>query len=119
MNKGGLDLILPKVDISDLENLIIKNGIVTPCHYDDLKNFTTNQIFNVMHKYGLYTFPTIEVIDFLKEIIQDQIAIEIGAGTGWIGRSLGIPITDLKLQTRQEIKDIYIYAWIYSSNPIS
>lgn len=107
MKKGGVDLMLWREEVPELEKLILKDGLVTPCRYDDLRNFTTNQIGNVMSKYGLYTFPTIEVIKFLQNIVQDQVAIEIGAGTGWIGRSLGIPITDSKLQAREEIQTMY------------
>src|SRR5262245_10991707 len=32
------------------------------------------------HRHGLYSFPTVELVDHLREVIAGRVAIEIGAG---------------------------------------
>lgn len=56
---------------------------------------------------GLYCLPTLELVDFLREQIAGETAIEIGAGHGCIGRALGIPITDSKQQERPDVAAAY------------
>jgi len=56
------------------------------------------------HFYARYCLPTVELIQYLKELIGDQKAIEIGAGCGDLGRHLGIIMTDSFLQERPDIK---------------
>ncbi len=49
---------------------------------------------------GFYCLPTLELIDWLRERVGDELGpgqpsvIEVGAGHGAIGRALGIPTTD-------------------------
>jgi hypothetical protein len=59
-------------------------------HPNDLRAFC--------HYHGMYNLPTDELIAWLKAQIGDQKAIEIGCGNGAIGRALGIPFTDAKIQ---------------------
>lgn len=56
---------------------------------------------------GFYCLPTVELIDWLREQIAGETAIEVGAGHGAIGRALGIPITDSRQQERPEIVALY------------
>ncbi len=63
------------------------------------------QIWANLH--GVYVFPTIELIDWLRAKIAGRKAIEIGAGHGAIGRSLDIPRTDSYIQTTPEVKLYY------------
>jgi hypothetical protein len=56
---------------------------------------------------GFYCLPTQELIDFLRQQIAGEKAIEIGAGHGAIGKALGIPVTDSRQQERPEIKKLY------------
>lgn len=60
-----------------------------------------------MHKYGLYSFPTTELIEYFARIIEGKKAIEIGCGLSIIGRALGIPITDSKMQEWPTVKREY------------
>lgn len=60
------------------------------------------------HHTGRYGIPTIETIAFLKGIIGDRKAIEIGAGNGDFGHHLGIHMTDRKIQDIPEVKMSYI-----------
>lgn len=54
-----------------------------------------------------YGIPTIELIDWLKEIIGSRTAIEVAAGNGDLGWHLGILSTDSYLQTSEAIQQIY------------
>jgi hypothetical protein len=56
---------------------------------------------------GVYQIVTNELLDWLAEEIGEQKAIEIGAGTGAICRSLGITGTDLYLHEEPWIKAYY------------
>ncbi len=49
-------------------------------------------LFGVRH--GIYSFPTVELVERLKEIIAGRDAIEIGAGNGVLAEALDIPATD-------------------------
>ncbi|WP_431102952.1 hypothetical protein [Roseateles noduli] len=62
-------------------------------------NTTTAQewlLFGVRH--GFYSFPTEELVAFLRERIAGRSAIEIGAGHGVLAKELGIPATDNRQQ---------------------
>lgn len=88
--------------------------IVHPLPYDDIKDDTEATLNVVMQALGLYTFPTVELTDWLHSEIDDDptlephTAIEICSGTGWIGRTLGIPTTDSRLQERDDIRQAYL-----------
>lgn len=56
------------------------------------------------HRYGLYSFPTAELVDHLRGFIGDQSAIEIGAGHGVLAEALGIPATDSREQATPEFR---------------
>lgn len=91
-----------------------ENGLVKPVPYDSVKDVGKGNLNIIMQTMGLYTFPTAEVVEFLRGEIDDgdpdyaPDAIEICAGTGWIGRNLDIPITDSHLQEREDIMKAYI-----------
>lgn len=104
--------IHPKLCEDIIKMIINDDGYVQSVPYDKIKNYDTDDLNYVMLIAGLYTFPTTELIEWLREQITDDPdyypdAIEIGAGTGWIGRELEIPATDSKLQDRQDIKERY------------
>jgi len=74
-------------------------------------SFSWDEIRLFMHEYPIYVLPTKELIDTLKTLIAPyRKTIEIGAGTGNIGRNLGIQMTDSYLQTRPDIKAYYALA---------
>lgn len=101
--------IIPNnTDISDIEfQTRVESGFILPIPSKDVEAFGYVKIRAFLHKYGLYTMPTVELIDYFTNIIKGRNAIEIGAGLGVIGRSLGIPTTDSKLLARPEIKAYY------------
>lgn len=87
--------------------------VIRPIPYAEIEKDTEATLNMVMQALGLYTFPTQELVDFLHGEIDDDpelephTAIEICAGTGWLGRSLGIPTTDSRMQERDDIKELY------------
>lgn len=56
---------------------------------------------------GVYSIPTIELVDFLRTRIGGRRAIEIGAGTGELAKALGIPATDNRQQEEPGLKAYY------------
>lgn len=101
-------LFITKQDISDIEAYTgASSGIIRPLPVAEVEKFGWEKIRLFMHVYGLYTLPTVELIDYLAGIVCGKRAIEIGAGMGVIGRSLGIPITDSRMQELPEVKAYY------------
>jgi hypothetical protein len=103
-----ISIIPSDVDISGLEELTCAaTGTIRPIPAGEVEKFDLQALRLFLHKYGLYTMPTTELIDYLAGIIAGKSAIEIGAGLGVIGRSLGIPITDNKMQEWPSVKARY------------
>ena len=101
---GGL---LNNTDISELESFLLKEGKVQNLPYEQLNRFSQNDISVFCHKHAIYQLPTAELINFIQKHIGGESAIEIGSGNGCMGRSLGIPMTDNKMQSLPEIKAYY------------
>lgn len=96
-------------DISKLENVMIgSDGLIKPILFKNAAEFTQDQISIFCVKYGLYQFPTVELIKFLQdEIGAINNAIEIGAGNGCIGRNVGVKMYDSYLQEQPDMKAYY------------
>lgn len=59
------------------------------------------------HYTGIYQFPTVELVERLREIIAGRTAIEIGSGNGVLAEALGIPATDSFQQDNPKYREIY------------
>lgn len=59
------------------------------------------------HRTGLYSFPTVELVECLATLIAGSRAIEIGAGNGVLAEALGIPATDSYQQRKRKYRQIY------------
>jgi hypothetical protein len=59
------------------------------------------------HRAGIYNFPTVELVDRLREMIAGRRAIEIGAGHGVLGQALDIPATDSFMQVKDPWRQVY------------
>ncbi len=95
-------------DISALEELTgATTGLIHPIPAKEVAKFDFLTLRLFLHKWALYTFPTTELIDYLADRIAGKSAIEIGAGLGVIGRALGVPLTDNKMQEWPEIRITY------------
>jgi hypothetical protein len=87
--------ILPNIDVSYLDECLLdqeKRLIVKPASF--YQTIPQENLAIWCHHKGIYCLPTEELIDWLKPHLIPSKTIEVGAGVGTIGRSLGIPITD-------------------------
>lgn len=57
---------------------------------------------------GVYSIPTAELVEYLREVIGDRSAIEVGAGNGVLAAALGIPATDNRMQEDPEVVADYM-----------
>lgn len=62
------------------------------------------------HRHGLYSFPTVELVEYLRTLIGGRTAIEIGAGHGVLAEALGIPATDSRMQEWDKYRALYAAA---------
>lgn len=60
------------------------------------------------HRHGIYSFPTVELVDHLRTVIGGRTAIEIGAGNGVLAAALGIPATDSRQHEKEPFRDLYV-----------
>lgn len=105
---SAVEIEQEKVDLNRVQKIIDQiyggDDKIYPIPYSFIKDDNDDTLNFVMQACALYTFPTYELCEWLNSQIDDDpeyephSAIEICAGTGWIGRQLGIPITDLKAQ---------------------
>jgi hypothetical protein len=94
--------------IRDISNdLLMPNGKLKLLSSLDYAKYTTQELQLFGYKNARYGIPTIELVEYIKTIIGDRSAIEIGSGHGDLGYHLGIPMTDSKIQTTLEIKAYY------------
>lgn len=56
---------------------------------------------------GSYSYPTLELVERLREIVAGRPAIEIGAGHGVLAEALGIPGTDSYQQRAPKYRALY------------
>lgn len=99
---------LPNIDVSYINDLLLDSaGLYQPVHAKELSRIPHAHLQVWALNNAIYQFCTIEMIQWLKKEIEDLSAIEICAGNGIIGRSLGIPTTDGYHQERPEIKALY------------
>lgn len=100
-----------KVIINELMGM---DGRIYPIPYSHIKDDTLDTLNVIMQALGLYTFPTIELCEWLSSQIDDNpefephTALEICAGTGWIGRQLRIPSTDVKNMENPTVQKIML-----------
>jgi hypothetical protein len=100
--------VLSKVDTSAIKRAVLDDdGWIKVLPYSVWMRFSWDEIRQFMHEYPVYVLPTVELIDRLKCLIAGYKAIEIGAGSGNIGRHLGIKMTDSYLQSRKDVRLIY------------
>lgn len=102
--------LLNRSDITYLENLLLDDtGKLKIVSYEFLRDFPQNDISQFCVKHGFYLIPTIELLTFLKEEINEDTdsTIEIGAGNGVMAKTLGIRAFDNFMQERADIRAYY------------
>ena len=121
IRKNGLAAVEIEPDLVNVDrakkivnDLLGSDGCIYPIPYFFIKNDTLDTLNLVMQSLGLYTFPTIELCEWLNSQIDDNpelephSAIEICGGTGWIGRQLGIPSTDIKNMENPIVQEVML-----------
>jgi hypothetical protein len=99
---------LERADISYLERLLLDDGgFLRVVPFVAIRNAPQNDISLFCHKHAVYQIVTTELVEFVGEQIAGFSVIEIGAGNGCLGRELNIPLTDNRMQEREDIKLIY------------
>ena len=98
-----------KEDLSELEEVLLKDGQLQIVSYQDLQQFSQSQISQFCVLHGFYVIPTLQLIEFLHSEIDGNYdkTIEIGAGHGAISRELGIRAVDNFMQEQKGIKELY------------
>lgn len=99
-------IALEKEDIFEIEKELWVDGKLVVKPYSYFRSISENKLKLFMVKYGVYVIPTMELMYWLRSHIRLP-AIEIGSGNGSIGRTLGIPMTDNRLQEKADIKLCY------------
>lgn len=100
--------ILETVDTTYLDSILLDNkGILQPVSMELLSSIpmTHLQIWGVRN--AIYQFVTTEMIEWVKNEIGCLQTIEICAGSGCIGRALGIQSIDKMLQATDEYRFYY------------
>lgn len=91
-------------DYSCIDNILRdSNGDLQLVSAKDVEPIPQHSLSLWCRRNSLYSIVTTELIDWLKEEIGDQKAIEIGAGCNILGKALDIPQTDSYLQNEPEI----------------
>lgn len=110
LNIGGVRArFMPDVDVEPVDELMInRDGLLNVVPSQKLlKEFPAETLTAWCVKRGVYQLPTEELLDWLFRRIAGRNAIEISAGNGVIGRTLGIPTTDSYQQTQPHIASYY------------
>ena len=100
------------VSTDDIRKAMVQpDGFIKVAPAEEWNRFSWDEIRKFMHEYPIYVLPTTELISELIRLTEGyKKTIEIGAGSGNIGRNLGIRMTDSYLQQRKAIRDYYLLA---------
>lgn len=94
--------------IRDISNAMLDDtGQLKVVPADVLAGTTREERMLFGVRQGLYSFPTTELLDFVRERLQGRSALEIGAGHGTMAKALGIRATDNHQQDDPKIKAYY------------
>ncbi|PZP94151.1 MAG: hypothetical protein DI587_26315 [Variovorax paradoxus] len=105
MVTAAIDLELPVRDIAP--SLLDEHGTLCVVPASVLSATTAQERLVLGLRHGLYSYPTEELVAFLRERIGGRRAIEIGAGNGVLAKALGIPATDNRQQEEAEFRAYY------------
>jgi len=100
--------VLPNEDIAYLDEVLLDGPFVRLLPASELQKLNHTHLRLWAVKNSRYGFPTLELVEWLKEQIQGKFTIELGAGKGDLGRHLDIIQTDSYIQTSPEVKAIYL-----------
>ena len=100
--------VFDSVEYSEIvHHFVGKDGFIRVEPASEWYRYPWEQIRTFMHFYPIYVLPTKELLDYLYDHVRGFNTIEIGAGTGNIGRNLGIRMTDSYQQADKKVQAIY------------
>ena len=103
---GGKKMHFDSVNVEQLQELdsqLMNNGTPVVQEAEFFSRYDNEILRMFMNLVGVYVWPTVELIEFLKVEIGNANAIEIGSGNGVIAKELGIKATDNYLQSTRYI----------------
>lgn len=106
-SKGFMHVANPS-SVKDLSPLLLdEKGKLRPVPASVLAETTVVEraLFGMRH--AVYGLLTNELLGYLKEVLGNKSAIEVGAGHGQLARYLGIPATDNRQQEWPEVAAYY------------
>ncbi|MEO9497620.1 MAG: hypothetical protein ABJG42_24315 [Vibrio splendidus] len=107
----GLSVLEVNNEISDttsrLERALLVHGVPKACPSSLFREYDQEVLQMVGHTHGIYQFITTEMVEFVKAFLGERTAIEVACGYGTLGRELGIPFSDLKVQAIPSVKAQY------------
>lgn len=96
--------VIDKVGTEAIRRVVLdEKGFVKELPASEWRKFSWDEVRLFMHEYPIYVLPTTELLDMLEDLTDGLRTIEIGAGTGNIGRHLGIKMTDSYLQQANKV----------------
>lgn len=99
--------ILNNQDISELNQKFLIDGQLQVPAASEYMLFSQEQLSIFCVNNAIYGLPTLELVQWLRQMIGERKTIEIGAGNGALGRALGIPMSDSFLQDQPSVKSYY------------
>jgi hypothetical protein len=105
---GLLDASRAEEVLTELDAECLKDGRLQAMPAAFYAKWSQNDLSLWCVNRGFYCLPTLELVDFIRDQIDCENAIEIGAGNGALGRAVGIPMTDSRQQEREDVRELYI-----------
>jgi len=100
--------VLPNIDVDHLDaRLLEADGRPKVVPAEVYASVPWVQLRVWCHQRAVYGLPSAELIERLREMIGGRPAIEVGDGSGSLGRALGIPMTDSFMQLRADVAILY------------
>ena len=99
--------VMPNENVDYIDEILLVNGQLQVVSALTLEKINKIHLALWGNKRGIYCFPTVELIEWLKLKIGGRTAIEICSGTGVIGRALVIISTDSYIQTTPDMIAYY------------
>lgn len=112
-------VIYPTESLENLDKIFMDGNFVKPLPYKEILSVKRDNFLFWCMKRGVYQYPTIELLEWLKNYLKlpNPKVLEIGAGNGAFSRYLGTKASDSKVQETPEIKLLYSLQRIGTTNP--
>ena len=100
--RGKTTLRIDPIALKEMHECLTDNGEIKILPAKEWLKWGKNNLGSFLHKYNIWTVPTLELCDILDDEIGDLSCIEICAGRGIISKELNIKATDSHLKASEE-----------------